>query len=61
MPQFVPLNGVHADTCFLRIGAVHVYKWSAFTVLFNGSLYGKKIKLSVTSAYIECLTGKLYT
>ena len=33
------------------------YKRSAFTFLFNGSLYGKKIKLSVTSAYIECATG----
>ena len=33
------------------------YKRSAFTFLFNGSLYGKKL----TSAYIElCVTGKRY-
>ena len=36
------------------------YKRSVFTFLFNGSLYGKKIKMSVTSAYIECATGKRY-
>ena len=36
------------------------YKQSAFTFLLNGSLYGKKIKMSVTSAYIECATGKRY-
>ena len=36
------------------------YKRSAFTFLFNGSLYGKRIKLSVTSEYIECATGKRY-
>ena len=34
------------------------YKRSAFTFLFNGSLYGKKFKISVTSAYIACATGR---
>ena len=36
------------------------YKRSAFTFLFNGSLYGKKLIISVTSAYIACATGKWY-
>ena len=35
------------------------YKGSAFTILLNESLYGK-IKMSVTSAYIECATGNWY-
>ena len=38
-----------------------LYKRSAFTFLFNGSLYAwVKIKMRVTSAYIECATGKCY-
>ena len=36
------------------------YKRSTFTFLFNGNLYWKKIKMSVTSAYIGCATGKWY-
>ena len=55
--RFVPLNGFHADICVLRIDAVQAERVYFF---FNESLYGKKIKMRVTSAYIECATGKRY-
>ena len=51
------MNGLHANICVLWIGAVQAKR---VTFLFNGSLYGKKIKMSVTSAYIECATGNWY-
>ena len=52
IPQFVPLKGLHSYICILRIGVIFF--------LFNGSLHGEKIKMSVTSAYIECTTRKQY-
>ena len=36
------------------------YKRNMFTFLFNGSLYWKKLKQALTSAYIACATGKWY-
>ena len=38
VPQFVPLNGLHADICILWLGAVQK---SNFVFLFSGSLYRK--------------------
>ena len=44
--------------CVLRIGAVQAAE-RAFTFLFNGSLYGKKIKMSVTSHTLNAATAKM--
>ena len=52
IPQFVPLNSLHAGIV-LRIGAVQV---ECLHIFFNESLYGKRIKMSVTSTF-ECTTG----
>ena len=58
IPQFAPLNGLHADICVLRIGAVQAERVYIFVQW--KFVREKKIKLSVTSAYIECATGKRY-
>ena len=39
IPQFVPLNGLHADILVLRIGAVQAERVYIFV---HRSLYGKK-------------------
>ena len=57
IPQFAPLNGLHADICVLRIGAVQAERVYIFV---QWKFVWEKIKLSVTSAYIECATGKRY-
>ena len=53
----MPLNGLHADSCVLQIGAVqaeHVY------IFVQWKFVWEKIKMNVTSAYIECASGKRY-
>ena len=57
IPQFVPLNGLHADICVLRIGAVQAERAYIF---LQWKFVWEKIKTSVTSTYIECATGKWY-
>ena len=54
----MPLNGLHADICVLRIGAVQAKRVYIFV---QWKFVWKKIKMNVTSAYIElCVTGKRY-
>ena len=53
IPQFVPLNSL----LYLTNQCI---QFSIFTFMFNGSLYGQKIKMSVTFAYSACATGKWY-
>ena len=57
MPQFAPLNGLHADISVLQIGAVQAEARLHFCSM---EVDMGKIKMSVTSAYIECTTGKRY-
>ena len=52
IPQFVLcLNGLYAE---LRIGAVQA-EWALWKFVWE-----KKIKMRVTSVYIECTTTKCY-
>ena len=47
----------HADICVLQIGAVQVERGYVFV---QWKFVWEKIKMSVTSAYIERATGKRY-
>ena len=51
----MPLNGLHADICVLRIGAVQAERVYVFG---QWKFVWVNIKMNVTSAYIECATGK---
>ena len=57
IPQFVPLNDLHADICFLRIGAVEVERVYIFV---QWKFVWEKIKTTVTSTHIACASGKWY-
>ena len=57
IPQFVPLNGLHAGICVLRIGAVQAER---IYISVQWKFVWEKIKMSVTFAYIECTNGKRY-
>ena len=57
IPQFVPLNGLHADITVLWIGAVQAER---VYISVQRKFVLEKIKMSVTSAHIECATGKRY-
>ena len=52
----MPLNGLHTDICVLWISAVQAER--VFFVQWKFVL--EKMKMSITSAYIECATGKWY-
>ena len=51
------MNGLHANICVLRIGAVQAERVYIFV---QRKFVREKIKMSVTSAYIECATGNWY-
>ena len=51
------MNGLHANICVLRIGAVQAERIYIFV---QWKFVWEKIKMSVTSAYIECATGNWY-
>ena len=54
MPQFVPLNGLHADICLMNrcsTSGAHLHFCSMKVCMGE-----KKMKLSVTSACIACTT-----
>ena len=51
------MNGLHVDICVLRIGAVQVERVYIFV---QRKFVWEKIKMSVTSAHIECATIKRY-
>ena len=51
------MNGLHANICVLRIGAVQAERVYIFV---QWKFVWEKIKMSVTSAYIECATGNWY-
>ena len=57
IPQFVPLNRLHTDISVLRIGAVQAER---VYILVQWKFVWEKIKMTVTSAYIERATGKRY-
>ena len=48
IPQFVPLNDLHADICVLQIGAVQAERVYTFV---QWKFVRETIKTSVTSAY----------
>ena len=48
IPQFVPLNDLHADICVLQIGAVQAERVYTFV---QWKFVWETIKTSVTSAY----------
>ena len=56
IPQFAPLNGLHADICILRIGTVQA---ECLCIFVQWKFVGKII-MSVPSAYIECINGSYY-
>ena len=49
------MSGPHADICILCIGAVQ----PECLCLFSMEVCTGKIKMTVTSTYIECASGKL--
>ena len=51
----MPLNGLHADICVLQIGAVQAER---VYISVQRKFVWEKIKMSVTSAYIECALEK---
>ena len=53
----MPLIGLRADICVLRIGGVQAERVYIFV---QWKFVWVKIKMNVTSAYIECATGKWY-
>ena len=53
----MPLNGLHTDICVLRIDAVQAERVYIFV---QWKFVWEKFKMSLTSAYIECATGKRY-
>ena len=53
----MPLNSLHADICILQIGAVQAERVYIFV---QWKFCIGTIKMSITSAYIECTTAKRY-
>ena len=55
IPQFVPLDGLHANIFTFRVGAVQIERLRILVQLKFGR---EKIKMGVTYAHIERATGK---
>ena len=55
IPQFVPLNGLHANIFTFRVGTVQTERLRIFVQL---KFVWKKMKMGVTYAHIGRATGK---
>ena len=55
IPQFVPLNGLHANIFTFRVGAVQTERLRNFVQL---KFVWEKIKMGITYVHIERTTGK---
>ena len=55
MPQFVPLNALHASICTFPVGAVQAKRLRIFVQL---KFVWEKMKMGVTYVHIEHATGK---
>ena len=55
MPQFVPLNGLYANICTFRVGAVQT---ECLYTYIQSKFVWEKMKIGITYAHIERATGK---